>query len=155
LPVAVHVLRGAADAHRALGELRRRGAARRAGPECHPREPATLRWTEAMTEPVLSVSNLTVSFPSEQGRVSAVRGLSYEVGPGEALGIVGESGSGKSVSSLAIMGLLPQQANITGSIRFQGRELLGLSDVELSEIRGRRIGMIFQDPLSALTPVYT
>ena len=108
-----------------------------------------------MAEPVLEVTDLAVSFPSEQGRVTAVRGLSYQVGPGEALGIVGESGSGKSVSSLAVMGLLPPQAKITGSIRFQGRELLGRSDTELSRIRGRRISIIFQDPLSALTPVYT
>jgi peptide/nickel transport system ATP-binding protein len=108
-----------------------------------------------MAEPVLSVSDLTVTFPSEQGRVNAVRGLSYSVCPGEVLGIVGESGSGKSVSSLAVMGLLPKQAEVTGSIKFQDRELLGRSDAELSEIRGRRISMIFQDPLSALTPVYT
>ncbi|MGH3869933.1 MAG: dipeptide ABC transporter ATP-binding protein [Pseudonocardiaceae bacterium] len=108
-----------------------------------------------MTTPVLEVTDLAVSFPSEEGRVTAVRGLSYQVGPGEALGIVGESGSGKSVSSLAVMSLLPPQAKITGSIRFQGRELLGRSDAELSQIRGRRIAMIFQDPLSALTPVYT
>jgi peptide/nickel transport system ATP-binding protein len=108
-----------------------------------------------VTEPVLSVDDLTVSFPTEQGRLTAVRGLSYRVRPGEVLGIVGESGSGKSVSSMAVMGLLPPQAKVTGSIRFQGRELLGRSDIELSQIRGRRISMIFQDPLSALTPVYT
>jgi len=105
--------------------------------------------------PVLSIDDLTVSFPSEQGRVTAVRGLSYQVSAGEVLGIVGESGSGKSVSSMAVMGLLPPQAKVTGSIRFQGGELLGRSDTELSQIRGRRISMIFQDPLSALTPVYT
>jgi ABC-type glutathione transport system ATPase component len=108
-----------------------------------------------MAEPVLEVRDLTVSFPSERGRVSAVRGLSYQVRAGEVLGIVGESGSGKSVSSLTVMGLLPPQARVTGSIRFQGRELLGRSDAELSQIRGRRIAMISQDPLSALTPVYT
>jgi peptide/nickel transport system ATP-binding protein len=111
--------------------------------------------TDYVTEPVLSVDDLTVSFPTEQGRLIAVRGLSYWVSPGEVLGIVGESGSGKSVSSMAVMGLLPPQAKVTGSIRFQGRELLGRSDAELSQIRGRRISMIFQDPLSALTPVYT
>jgi peptide/nickel transport system ATP-binding protein len=104
---------------------------------------------------VLEVADLAVSFPSEEGRITAVRGLSYQVTAGEVLGIVGESGSGKSVSSLAVMGLLPPQARITGSIRFQGRELLGRSDAELSQLRGRRIAMIFQDPLSALTPVYT
>ncbi len=108
-----------------------------------------------LTTPVLEVTDLAVSFPSEEGRVTAVRGLSYQVTAGEVLGIVGESGSGKSVSSLAVMGLLPPQARITGSIRFAGRELLGRSDIELSQIRGRRIAMIFQDPLSALTPVYT
>ncbi len=108
-----------------------------------------------LTTPVLEVTDLAVSFPSEGGRVTAVRRLSYQVSAGEVLGIVGESGSGKSVSSLAVMGLLPPQAKITGSIRFQGRELLGRSDAELSQIRGRRIAMIFQDPLSALTPVYT
>ncbi|MGH3787347.1 MAG: dipeptide ABC transporter ATP-binding protein [Pseudonocardiaceae bacterium] len=108
-----------------------------------------------MAQPVLDVTDLAVSFPAEGGRVTAVRGLSYQVAAGEVLGIVGESGSGKSVSSLAVMGLLGPQAKITGSIRFQGRELLGRSDSELSQIRGRRISMIFQDPLSALTPVYT
>ncbi|MBV9163181.1 MAG: ABC transporter ATP-binding protein [Pseudonocardiales bacterium] len=108
-----------------------------------------------MTEPVLAVTDLTVSFPTDHGLLTAVRGLNYQVSAGEVLGIVGESGSGKSVSSMAVMGLLPPQATITGSIRFQGRELLGRSDVELSQIRGRRISMIFQDPLSALTPVYT
>ena len=85
----------------------------------------------------------------------AVRSLSYQVNRGEVLGIVGESGSGKTVSSLAVMDLLPPHARVTGSVRFEGRELIGRSDRELSEIRGRRIAMIFQDPLSALTPVYT
>ncbi len=104
--------------------------------------------------PVLAVTDLAVSFPSEAGRVDAVRGLSYEVARGEVLGIVGESGSGKSVSSLAVMGLLPPQARVSGSIRFRDRELIGLSDAELSRIRGRRIAMVFQDPFSALTPIY-
>ncbi len=106
-------------------------------------------------QPLLEVSRLSVSFPSEAGLVAAVRGLSYRVMPGEVLGIVGESGSGKSVSSLAVMGLLPRRARVSGSVRFRGDELLGLADKELSRIRGNRISMIFQDPLSALTPVYT
>lgn len=105
--------------------------------------------------PLLEVSNLCVTFPSEAGPVMAVRSLSYNVIPGEVMGIVGESGSGKSVSSLAVMGLLPARARISGSIRFKGSELLGQNDAELSKIRGRRIAMIFQDPLSALTPVFT
>jgi peptide/nickel transport system ATP-binding protein len=108
-----------------------------------------------MTAPLLEVTDLSVTFPSEAGDVTAVRGLSYEVAPGQVLGIVGESGSGKSVSSLAVMGLLPRQALVTGSIRFEGTELLGRGDKEMSEIRGKKIAMVFQDPLSALTPVYT
>ncbi|WP_424184514.1 dipeptide ABC transporter ATP-binding protein [Actinokineospora sp. G85] len=110
---------------------------------------------EPFDGPVLEVDDLSVSFPGAGGRVAAVRGLSYAVSPGEVLGIVGESGSGKSVSSLAVMGLLPDSARVSGSIRFQGRELLGLGDAELSRLRGRRVSMVFQDPLSALTPVYT
>ncbi len=109
----------------------------------------------ASAEPLLEVTDLEVSFPSEDGRVRAVRGISYRLEPGEVLGIVGESGSGKSVSSLAVMGLLPPSARISGSIRLRGKELLGLSDSELSRFRGRRISMVFQDPLSALTPVYS
>ncbi|WP_328389839.1 ABC transporter ATP-binding protein [Nocardia sp. NBC_00416] len=104
--------------------------------------------------PLLEVSDLRVSFPSEEGRVDAVRGVNYTVGDGEVLAIVGESGSGKSVSSLAVMGLLPEQARVTGSIRLRGRELLGLGDKELSKLRGSAVSMVFQDPLSALTPVY-
>ena len=111
-----------------------------------------------MTEsaaPLLDVRNLSVSFPSEAGAVRAVRSLSYQVHAGEVLGIVGESGSGKTVSSLAIMNLLPESARISGSVRFEGEELIGRSEKELSRLRGRRVSMIFQDPLSALTPVYT
>jgi peptide/nickel transport system ATP-binding protein len=109
----------------------------------------------AARTPLLEVTDLTVSFPSEHGRVTAVRGMSYQLDPGEVLGIVGESGSGKSASALAVMGLLPGKTKVTGSIRFKGQELLGLGDAEFCEIRGRGISMIFQDPLSALTPVYT
>ncbi|MFE3882899.1 dipeptide ABC transporter ATP-binding protein [Streptomyces lydicus] len=113
--------------------------------------------TEALdaAQPVLAVSDLTVSFPSEAGEVQAVRGVSYAVRPGEVLGIVGESGSGKSVSSMAVLGLLPESAEVTGSVKLAGRELLGLGDAALSKIRGKDIGMVFQDPLSALTPVYS
>ncbi|MGE0702466.1 MAG: dipeptide ABC transporter ATP-binding protein [Vicinamibacterales bacterium] len=111
--------------------------------------------TRQTDSPVLDVDNLGVTFNSEGGDVSAVRGVSFQVHAGEVLGIVGESGSGKSVSSLAVMGLLPSNARVSGSVRFRDRELMGLSDRELSELRGRRISMIFQDPLSALTPVYT
>ena len=106
--------------------------------------------------PLLSVRDLSVTFPQREGNaVQAVRGISYDVYPGEFLGIVGESGSGKSVSSLAVMGLLPSTAQITGTIEFEGRSLLSLDDNRLSRIRGKELAMVFQDPLSALTPVYT
>jgi peptide/nickel transport system ATP-binding protein len=105
--------------------------------------------------PLLAVTGLSVTFSSEAGPVTAVRSLTYQVQPGEVVGIVGESGSGKTVSSLAIMDLLPAHARVTGSVRFRGEELTGRSDKDLSDIRGRKISMIFQDPLSALTPVYT
>ena len=104
---------------------------------------------------LLEVRDLNVTFPQPGGSVTAVRGVSYHVDKGEFLGIVGESGSGKSVSSLAVMGLLPSSAQVTGDILFEGGSLLGRSDRELSRLRGEGISIIFQDPLSALTPVYT
>ncbi|WP_353113305.1 ABC transporter ATP-binding protein [Microbacterium sp.] len=104
---------------------------------------------------VLSVRDLKVSFASEAGRVDAVRGVSFDLEAGRTLGIVGESGSGKSVTSLAIMGLLDDNAKVTGSIVFDGQELLGKSDKQMSVIRGNGMAMVFQDPLTSLTPVYT
>ncbi|MCU1664396.1 MAG: peptide transporter ATP-binding protein [Pseudonocardia sp.] len=105
--------------------------------------------------PVLSVRNLEVSFPSEAGRVDAVRGVDFDLYPGRTLAIVGESGSGKSVTSMAVMGLLPDYATVSGSVTFGNRELLDLDDRQMSEIRGRELGMIFQDPLASLTPIFT
>ncbi|MDQ1539761.1 MAG: glutathione transport system ATP-binding protein [Actinomycetota bacterium] len=104
---------------------------------------------------VLSVRDLTVDFPTHDGVVHAVRGVSYELRKGEVLGIVGESGSGKSVTSLAVMGLLPPTAQISGSVLLLGAELLGLSEKGLAKLRGDEIAMIFQDPMSSLNPVYT
>jgi peptide/nickel transport system ATP-binding protein len=102
------------------------------------------------------VKNLSVTFPQRKGdAVRAVRNISYTIAEGELLGIVGESGSGKSVSSLAVMGLLPDTAVVEGEILFDGRSLLRMNDRELSGIRGNEIAIVFQDPLSALTPVYT
>ncbi|MFC4560685.1 dipeptide ABC transporter ATP-binding protein [Nocardiopsis mangrovi] len=111
----------------------------------------------ASDTPVLEITDLSVVFPGsgKNPDVTAVRGVSYSVRRGEILGIVGESGSGKSVSSLATMGLLPDYAKVRGSIRLHGEELLGLDDRAMSAKRGSTIAMVFQDPLSGLTPVYT
>ncbi|MFF2624947.1 dipeptide ABC transporter ATP-binding protein [Kitasatospora griseola] len=103
-----------------------------------------------MTTPLLAVRNLTVDF----GDHPAVRGVDLDLRRGETLGLVGESGSGKSVTALAVLGLLPAAARIGGSVRLDGEELVGLPARQLAEIRGRRIAMVFQDPLSAFTPVY-
>jgi oligopeptide/dipeptide ABC transporter ATP-binding protein len=103
---------------------------------------------------LLTVDNLTVDFPTADGVVHAVRGVSYRLRAGEVLGIVGESGSGKSVSSMAVMGLLPRTAQIKGSIKFRGEELLGLSESDMMAVRGKKIAMIFQDPMTSLNPVY-
>ena len=105
---------------------------------------------------MLRVRDLTVSFRTEQGIVRAVDGVSFDVAEGELLGVVGESGSGKTVSLLAVMGLITDpNATITGSISYRGRELLGLSAKEMRKLRGKEVAMIFQDPMTALTPVYT
>ncbi|MGN6502540.1 MAG: ABC transporter ATP-binding protein [Pseudolysinimonas sp.] len=109
----------------------------------------------AGARPLLEVKNLSVTFPQGDADVLAVRDISYTVHEGEFLGIVGESGSGKSVSSLAVMGLLPDTAEVTGEILFRGKSLLTMDDRALSRIRGSELAMVFQDPLSALTPVYT
>lgn len=104
---------------------------------------------------LLEVDDLHVTFPSEDGQVLAVRGVSYQVRRGEVFAIVGESGSGKSVSSMALMGLLPPSARITGSARYLGNDLIGIPDRVLRTYRGNRITMIFQDPMTSLNPVYT
>jgi peptide/nickel transport system ATP-binding protein len=104
---------------------------------------------------LLEIENLKVHFDTDDGVVKAVDGISYTVDRGQTLGIVGESGSGKSVSSLTVMGLSrARNARISGSIRFDGKDLLGASDDELRTIRGNDIAMIFQDPLSSLHPFY-
>lgn len=106
-------------------------------------------------EPLLSVRNLQVSFASEAGTVHAVRDMNFDLYRGKTIGIVGESGSGKSVTSLAVMGLLDKNASVKGSVVYKGEELLTKSDAEMSKIRGKNIAMVFQDPLSALTPVFS
>ncbi|OIJ92388.1 peptide ABC transporter ATP-binding protein [Streptomyces sp. MUSC 14] len=105
--------------------------------------------------PVLSVRDLRISFPSEAGPVEAVRGIGFDLLPGRTLCIVGESGSGKSATATGVMGLLPPSADVSGRVLLEGRNLIGLDDRELSRVRGRSIGMVFQDPLSALTPIFS
>ncbi len=102
---------------------------------------------------LLELKNLTVEFPSPKGPVSAVREISLSLAAGETLALVGESGSGKSVTSLAIMGLLPPQARLSGSVLFQDRELTTARPVELQQLRGAQMAMIFQEPMTALNPV--
>jgi peptide/nickel transport system ATP-binding protein len=104
---------------------------------------------------LLEVTDLGVTFDTGEARVPAVRGATYHIDPGEVLAIVGESGSGKSTAAMAVVGLLPGYAEVSGSVRLHGQELIGLSDQAMSRIRGKTIGTVFQDPMSALTPVYT
>ncbi|MER5428534.1 ABC transporter ATP-binding protein [Streptomyces sp. NPDC002588] len=109
-----------------------------------------------MPEPLLDVRELRVSFRTRGGSVTAVDGLSLSVAPGEVLGVVGESGSGKSVSMLAVLRLLTSpNVTVSGEVRFRGRDLLTLPDREMRAVRGREIAMVFQDPMTALTPVHT
>lgn len=104
---------------------------------------------------LLEVTDLAVTFGTGRAPVTAVRGISYRIEPGEVVAMVGESGSGKSVSAMAAIGLLPEYARVRGSVRLHGTELLGLGDDAMSRFRGKTVGMVFQDPMSALTPVYT
>lgn len=104
---------------------------------------------------LLEVTDLAVTFGTGGAPVTAVRGISYRIEPGEVVAMVGESGSGKSVSAMAAIGLLPEYAQVRGSVRLHGTELLGLGDDAMSRFRGKTVGMVFQDPMSALTPVYT
>jgi oligopeptide/dipeptide ABC transporter ATP-binding protein len=107
-------------------------------------------------EPLLSVENLHVRFGTERGLVYAVNGISFDIAPGETLGIVGESGCGKSVTSLALLGILARNGRVPeGRALFGGRDLLTLNDEQLRSIRGREIAMIFQDPMTSLNPVLT
>ena len=109
------------------------------------------------SQPLLRVEDLQVSFKTDDSQVRAVRGVSFEVYPGETVGLVGESGSGKSVTNLALMGLVPKPPGRIdgGQVFYQGKDLLKLCEREMRSIRGRRIAMIFQDPMTALNPLMT
>jgi peptide/nickel transport system ATP-binding protein len=119
-------------------------------PRVEPEPPA-----DVPVDAVLSVRNLRVDFPSDDGLVHAVDDVSFDVFENEVVGIVGESGSGKTVTSMAIMGLLPKRARISGDVYFRGRSIRELPDGQLRRLRGSKIAMVFQDALTALDPVYT
>jgi oligopeptide transport system ATP-binding protein len=105
-----------------------------------------------MSEPLLRVRDLNITYATAQGQRQAVRGVGFDLAAGETLGLVGESGSGKSQTALALPGLLPRAAQLRGSVRFDGAELLGRGEPELNRLRGRRIAMVFQDPMTSLNP---
>src|SRR5450631_3418113 len=102
--------------------------------------------------PTLSVDNLSVSFARRDANIPAVQQVSLEVAPGECVGIVGESGSGKTQVFMAAMGLLAGNARLDGSVRFEGVEILAVDPVRLNRVRGSKLTMIFQDPMTSLTP---
>ena len=108
-----------------------------------------------MTEPVLSVRDLRVEFVTRRGALKAIDGISFDIGRGEVLGVVGESGAGKSVTGSAVIGLIDPPGRIAGGeIRLSGRRIDNLPPEEMRRVRGKRIGMIFQDPLTSLNPLY-
>ena len=109
-----------------------------------------------MSDPLLAVDDLRVEFWTDRGTIYAVNGVSFEISAGQTLGIVGESGCGKSVTSLALLGILPRAGRVAGgTAHFEGSNLFELSDREMRRIRGKDIAMIFQDPMTSLNPVLT
>jgi len=104
---------------------------------------------------LLSIADLRVSLHTSRGTADALRAVSFDIDRGDTLGLIGESGCGKSMTALALMGLLPEGAQVSGSIRFKGQELVGLGDDAMCKLRGDRIGMVFQEPMTALNPLHT
>ncbi|MFL6663292.1 MAG: ABC transporter ATP-binding protein [Rhizobacter sp.] len=104
---------------------------------------------------LLEVTDLRVGLQTARGPADALRGVSFSVDRGETVGLIGESGCGKSLTALAVLGLLPERATVAGSIRFDSRELVGRSEPELCRVRGDRIGIVFQEPMTALNPLHT
>ena len=104
---------------------------------------------------MLAVDDLQVVLPGPRGPVAALRGVSFALQRGDKLGLIGESGCGKSLTALALMGLLPEGAQVRGSIRLNGQELVGLDDAAMARLRGNRLAMIFQEPMTALNPLHT
>src|SRR5215212_5660021 len=107
--------------------------------------------------PLLELTDLNIAFDTERGQIRPVRDVSYSIYPGQTLAVVGESGCGKSVTALSILRLIPTPPGkvLGGEIKFEGRDLLGLSEKEMRTVRGRDIAMIFQEPMTSLNPVYT
>ena len=109
----------------------------------------------ADTKPLIEVDNLRVRLNTSRGPADAVRGVSFSLARGETLGLIGESGCGKSVTAMALMGLLPESAVVSGSVRLDGQELVGLDEADYCKLRGNRVSMIFQEPMTALNPMHT
>ena len=109
----------------------------------------------ASATPLLEVQNLAITLQTQRGAVRAVHDLGFTLARGETVGLIGESGCGKSLTALALMGLLPDGASVRGSIRFDGQELLAMPDKTLCQLRGNRMAMVFQEPMSALNPVHS
>ncbi len=107
------------------------------------------------SRPLLEVNGLSVRLQTQRGLALAVRNMSFSLERGETLGLVGESGCGKSMTAMSLMGLLPDNAQVNGSVRFDGEELVGMKENDLCRLRGNRIGMIFQEPMTALNPVHS
>src|ERR1041384_3526141 len=107
-----------------------------------------------MLDDLLHIRDLRVRLNTARGPADALRGISFAIARGETVGLIGESGCGKSMTALALMGLLPDGARVDGSMRLDGRELVGLDDAAMCSLRGDRIGMVFQEPMTALNPLH-